>query len=321
MAHESNSPYVRWFVDKFEYVGDNKFEVIGWIFHQNKEIKQILLGIDTLQYEPIARPDVEQVYPFIVTQNVGFKMLVDAPIAKKPISIILEDGSGINHIGNFTVPPVPVNFNTTDSSLYVKNSGFNNLHKGLVVVDNFYKDPDAIRNYAINNLNFAPSGYHKGERSLDRFELEGTQQTLERILGRKIYNWHHDAYANCRFQFCVEDDPVVYHCDNQMFAGIVFLSPNAPLNTGTATYQSKVTGARRFNSDELGNEEFNKTFTGYGDEINFYDGSSFEVVDKVGNVYNRLVMWDAQTIHAATQYYGNNINNSRFFQLFFFDVE
>ena len=36
----------------------------------------------------------------------------------------------------------------------VAKSGFNNTKKDLVVVDNFYKDPDMVRNYAINNLNF-----------------------------------------------------------------------------------------------------------------------------------------------------------------------
>jgi hypothetical protein len=78
-------------------------------------------------------------------------------------------------------------------------------------------------------------------------------------------------------------------------------------------------GATRF--EEFDTPEFITTFKGYGDEISFYDGSSFEVVDRIGNVYNRLVIWDAKTIHAATKYYGNDINNSRFFQLFFFDVE
>ena len=41
MAHESNSPYVRWFVDKVEYLGDENFKIVGWIFHQTKEIKKI----------------------------------------------------------------------------------------------------------------------------------------------------------------------------------------------------------------------------------------------------------------------------------------
>ena len=188
-----------------------------------------------------------------------------------------------------------------------------------MVVDNFYKDPDAIREHAMNNLTFSPSGYHKGERSQERFILNGTKERFEQIIGRKVTNWEHPEYANGRFQFCVDGDPIVYHVDNQTFAAVVFLSPNAPLEAGTATYRSKITGATRF--EEFDTPEFVTTFKGYGDEISFYDGSSFEVVDRVGNVYNRLVIWDAKTIHAATKYYGSNIQNSRFFQLFFFDVE
>ena len=46
-----------------------------------------------------------------------------------------------------------------------------------------------------------------------------------------------------------------------------------------------------------------------------------ELVDKVGNVFNRLVLFDAKCIHAATEYYGTNISDSRFFQLFFFDIK
>lgn len=40
----------------------------------------------------------------------------------------------------------------------------------------------------------------------------------------------------------------------------------------------------------------------------------------MGNVYNRLAMWDARLVHAATDYFGTDINNSRLFQMFFFDV-
>jgi len=328
MAHESNNPYVRWFVDDIQIVDNKGYKITGWIFHQNREIKQILLGVNNVKYTSIPRPDVEETYPFIVNNNVGFEMIIDVSIAKKPISIILDDGSGINHIGNFAVPPIlipmensPVKPIYQDDKDVVLNSGFNVGHKNLLVVDDFYADPDLVRDYAINKLSYEPSGYHKGRRSTDRFELNGTKEKLEEVLGRGIKNWHHDGYANCRFQYCTAEDPIVFHCDNQQFAGIVFLSPDAPLTSGTATYQSRVTKARRFNFDEFGNETFNQTFKGYGSEINFYDGSSFDMVDRVANVYNRLVIWDAQTIHAATQYYGSNINDSRFFQLFFFDVE
>jgi hypothetical protein len=53
----------------------------------------------------------------------------------------------------------------------------------------------------------------------------------------------------------------------------------------------------------------------------FLDPSQFDVVDIVGNVYNRLVLFNAKFIHSASSYFGNSIENGRLFQLFFFDIE
>jgi hypothetical protein len=53
----------------------------------------------------------------------------------------------------------------------------------------------------------------------------------------------------------------------------------------------------------------------------FYDSTEFEVVDVVGNVYNRLVLFNARMIHSASTYFGNNMENGRLFQLFFFDLD
>jgi hypothetical protein len=53
----------------------------------------------------------------------------------------------------------------------------------------------------------------------------------------------------------------------------------------------------------------------------YLDSTPFDQVDVVGNVYNRLVLFDAQLIHAAPLYFGNTLQNSRLFQLFFFDLD
>ena len=51
----------------------------------------------------------------------------------------------------------------------------------------------------------------------------------------------------------------------------------------------------------------------------FYDATKFELVDSIGNVFNRLFIFDAQHIHAASQYFGTNKEDSRLFHIFFFD--
>ena len=179
-------------------------------------------------------------------------------------------------------------------------------------------NPDLVRNYAINNLSFLESDYHRGKRSDSKFILNGTLEKFEEILGRKIYNWNNPNYANGIFQYCTSTDPIVYHVDSQNYAAMVYLTPNAPLQTGTATYKSIYTNQTKF--DDFNSEQYNKTFKGLSNELNFYDKTSFEMVDNIANVYNRLVLFNSKNIHAAVNYFGDTIDNSRFFHLFFFDI-
>jgi hypothetical protein len=270
-------------------------------------VKAFLIDEEIISPGFESRPDVKEFYPQIPTDLVGFQLILSKQDINKPVGLVLQDNSVVDFIGTF-------------EKWVVYNTGFNETSKkGIVVVDNFYKNPSWVREYAMNNLNYNPSGYHKGQRSSDRFILEGTKEKFEEILGKKITNWNHESYANGVFQYCTSQDPIVYHVDSQTYAAMIYLTPDAPLQTGTATYKSKITGATRF--DETRGEDYFNTFKGLSNNMNFYDATTYEVVDTVANVYNRLVMFDSKSIHAATGYFGDAIENARFFHLFFFDVE
>jgi hypothetical protein len=201
----------------------------------------------------------------------------------------------------------------------VFNSGFNPYaSKDIIVVDNFYMQPDLVRSYAIHNLKYSESDYHRGKRSETSFILNGTLERFEEILGRPIYNWNNPNYANGKFQYCISTDPIVYHVDSQNYAAMVYLTPDAPLQSGTATYKSIYTNKTKFEEAQGG--DYEKTFKGRSSGLNFYDKTSFELVDNIANVYNRLVLFDAKNIHAAVNYFGDTKENSRFFHLFFFDI-
>jgi hypothetical protein len=90
---------------------------------------------------------------------------------------------------------------------------------------------------------------------------------------------------------------------------MIYLTPDAPAGSGTSLYKSKTTGARRLEDQGI-NESFP---TGH------YDSSQFELIDSIGNIYNRVCIMDARCIHSASMYFGNNDNNSRLTHLFFFD--
>ena len=49
--------------------------------------------------------------------------------------------------------------------------------------------------------------------------------------------------------------------------------------------------------------------------------SGWELVDKVGNVFNRLVIYRGDYFHASLDYFGKDINDGRLFQTFFFNTE
>jgi hypothetical protein len=178
----------------------------------------------------------------------------------------------------------------------------------FLVIDNFYKDPDSVRNYALTRkFRYNPES-HKGQRTEETYRFD-LKEKFEQILQRKIRNWEYYAHNGC-FQICVAGNTLVYHFDHQQYASVLFLCPDAPPNTGTTFYRSKFT-----NKMKVEQSEHDIVFRN-----GFLDSTDFEVVDVVGNVYNRLVLFDAKLIHAASCYFGTNINNGRLFQIFFFDI-
>lgn len=179
--------------------------------------------------------------------------------------------------------------------------------KRLWVVDDFYENPYEVRNYALRQEYEKESSWYKGRRTTTQHYIPGTIEAIESIMGHKITEW--SSHGMCgRFQFCTPEDPVVYHWDSQSWAGMVYLTPNAPFQTGTSFYAHN--SGIRHESDE---NSYSAFLGGY------FDKTQFNLVDTVGNVFNRLVLFDAKCIHAASEYFGTNIQNSRLFHIFFFD--
>jgi hypothetical protein len=191
----------------------------------------------------------------------------------------------------------------------------------LVVVDNFYSNPDSVRSYALAQEFKTNEQYHKGARTQKSYIPSWVQSEFSRLLNRKVTEF---VGATGVFQYCVAKDNVVYHYDTQQYAAMVYLSPNAPLQTGTQTYRSKITGLYGAATDEdvtrLGGTKSELDALSFNGN-NFYDKHNLELVDSVANIYNRLVIFNARSLHAATSYYGSNKENARLFHLYFFNVE
>ncbi len=182
------------------------------------------------------------------------------------------------------------------------------------VVDNFYQNPNEIRKYALEQ-SYVEGGFGRGfigRRTEQQFLFPGLKERFEQIMGRKISKWEEHG-MNGRFQVAWSGEPLVYHCDSQKWAGMLYLTPDAPYSCGTTLYAHKQTRARTYYDN--GWDAAWKDIPGDP----HLDGTHFEPVDVLGNVYNRLVIFDASAIHSASQYFGTVMNNARLWQMFFFD--
>lgn len=183
------------------------------------------------------------------------------------------------------------------------------------IVDNFYEDPDAVREFALKQ-DYLEGGLGRGfigRRTEQQFLFPGLKERFEEIMGREITAWQEHG-MNGRFQISWSGEPLVYHCDSQKWGGMLYLTPNAPFSCGTTLYAHKTTRARTYYE-----EGWDVAWKDVPGDCHL-DGSSFEPVDVLGNVYNRLVIFDASAIHSASQYFGTVKENARLWQMFFFDT-
>lgn len=185
----------------------------------------------------------------------------------------------------------------------------------IIVCENFYEDPHAVREYALS-LEFEESDYHRGRRTPQQHVFPGIKEKFEQLLGKKITRWT-ETYGMCgRFQYCTAEDAIVYHGDAQQWAAVVYLTPDAPYETGTSLLAHKKSRVRHCSHPQIWDVWGEAAPTGL-----YLDGTPWEEIDKVGNVFNRLVIWDGHCPHAASKYFGFTKETSRLFHIFFFDTD
>jgi hypothetical protein len=177
----------------------------------------------------------------------------------------------------------------------------------LMIIDNFYTDPDAVRAYALSQ-EFDVKGNYPGARTKPYLpdDVKGCISYWMQLQG-KVTNWFEDQGYTGAFQIATAQDRTWIHPDHyNMWAGVCYLTPDAPHTSGTGIYRHKETGEFRKSGDNLHEG---------------YDYTKWDLFDVVGNKYNRLVIYRGDLFHASIDYFGDNKDNGRLFQTFFFNTE
>jgi hypothetical protein len=200
------------------------------------------------------------------------------------------------------------------------------------VYDNFFDDPDAVRAYALSLEYTKHAGGIPGKRTenisdinpelFDMFQMK----YIQLIYGAGDY----DSGIDARFQLT----PSYYeegwvHADNTglpnepTIAGVIYLTPNAPINAGTSVY-------RKTDATDLVLINNNIKIDFYQDkEVNMSEyrlerdrnNSLFEKTLDVSNVYNRLFTYNTTQLHRENKFFGTTKEDSRLTLVFFGNIE
>ena len=190
--------------------------------------------------------------------------------------------------------------------------------KRAFIVDNFYEDPYAVREFALQQEFFDDEGYI-GRRTRTQHEFPGLRLAFEEILGKRITNWSDVHGMNARFQINWAGQRLVYHADAQRWGGMLYLTPDAPVSCGTSTWQHRKTKIRAMDEIDYAN---GGTTLDVFDDRTWVDRTPYDECDKFGNVFNRLVLFDGRLIHSASDYFGvADKHECRLWHMFFFDTD
>ncbi|MFQ6333788.1 DUF6445 family protein [Methylophilus sp. 3sh_L] len=196
----------------------------------------------------------------------------------------------------------------------------------VTVISDFYENPDDIRKYAlaqkytycheIKGVDYV----FPGSRTKELREL--SQSLYEKVCKKLISVFHlpeHDVMRwqiNTSFQI-VEGEyghGLIHQDQNTVFAGVLYLTPDAPLDSGTSLFRKNGS----YDEDlywkliKENDERFKRK-----EPIDFTYHNMFDEIVRVNNVYNSLILFEGDIHHCANQFFGKTKQDSRLAQVFF----
>lgn len=197
------------------------------------------------------------------------------------------------------------------------------------VVDCFYPHPETIRQKALDMPYTEPETL-VGWRT-QAYQPKGIRRLVENRFRISIQYWEDDltAIEACNgvffsaFSNGKRAETVGVHFDDppHWMMLVVYLTPNASYDTGTSLWQHRETGLTagptRRDAERLGAslEELKAKLL-----VDSQKPSRWAEIDRVGNVYNRAVMFPGGLLHSATKHFGSNRYNGRLYQSFHFPL-
>ncbi|WUR90416.1 DUF6445 family protein [Streptomyces sp. NBC_01262] len=202
------------------------------------------------------------------------------------------------------------------------------MRRSILVVDDFYTDPDAVRAAALRT-EFASAGRYNypGWQSNKAFSADAIRTSFESLIGEQVIV-DPDRFTWGGFRIITEDtgNLTKVHSDTAVdWAAMVYLTPNCDASAGTGFFRHCETGFEGPPTDEearkLGFSDANE----YEEKVSrrdMADLDAWEVVSSVSPRYNRLVLFrGCELYHAPLKGQGSRPNEARLTHNFFFNTK
>ena len=196
----------------------------------------------------------------------------------------------------------------------------------VTILDNFLDEPDKIRNWALSLEYFPdPEGKWPGLRTNTLSEIN---EPFFHMVCKKYFSQFYDLSKDkleWKITMCFQIVNERYDCGwihsdegASQITGIIYLTPDPNLNSGTSIYQEKKNiiisehNYTQIKEDSYLNKISIEHAKKYKDEHN----SQYEETIRISNIYNRLISFDSHLHHAAQEFFGKN-TDSRLTLVFF----
>lgn len=183
----------------------------------------------------------------------------------------------------------------------------------IVCVDNFFDNPQEIRNLALSlEYNQSDKGY-PGKRTED---LHKICPEYFNYFSKKLISLFYDftktevlwSIRTCfqkiePFEGSIDVNKGWVHIDNGgVFAGVVYLNEDANLESGTSIFKPKTIGTQIINAEQKYKLFENNIATSEIQAALEQNNNQFVETISFKNVYNRMVCYGSEQFHAVKSY-------------------
>ena len=185
------------------------------------------------------------------------------------------------------------------------------MRHSYIIIDDFLDNPDKVRQSILDGGielfnrqhpiygGTTGRGRYSGRRTMpaDKSYQDMFLGKLNSMLPFKLEAEDNPQSCCFAFQLSLEDDETWVHNDNTEWSGVLYLTPNAPIDSGTILFKEGT-------KPDPDKDDYNSLLT-----------------DTVGNVYNRLILFRGKLLpHRSNKTgFGDCLENGRLSQHLFFD--